>query len=100
MATFNMFSLAQEGFNNLNKIIKNGTDGLVDVLTPSKKDLIRQSKGVLGGGGPAPALVEVVPKIPDIIPNSIKDPFSKAGKYIKYAAIGGAALLAYSILKK
>lgn len=37
---------------------------------------------------------------PQILPDSVTDTVSKYGKYLKYVAIGGAALLAVSVLRK
>lgn len=100
---FNL-GLASQGWNNLKKIAEDGWNGVKDVLTPSGGDLVRQVN--IGGAGPAPSVVKVVEPvvttIPDVvnIPDIIPDSWSKYGKYIKWGAIGGAALLAYSILKK
>lgn len=93
------FKLAEEGWNNLKKIASDGFDGLVDVLTPSGGKIIGQVKAA-GGAGPAPTIVKGAEIIPDVVPDVIPDSWSKYGKYVKYAAIGGAALLAYSVLKK
>lgn len=93
---FNL-KLAAEGWSNLKKISKEGLNGLVDVFTPSGGDIINQVKAA-GGGGSTPAVLVDTAKttLPEIIPDS----WSKYTKYAKYALVGGAALLAYSVLKK
>lgn len=89
--------LVGQGWGNLKKIWNDGVDGLGAVFKPSHGDIINQVKAVGGGGSTATVLVDTAKTtLPEIIPDS----WSKYTKYAKYALVGGAALLAYSVLKK
>lgn len=93
---FNL-GLVSQGWSNLKKIAKEGIDGLGDVFTPSGGDIVKQVKS-LGDSGPAPAIVKLTPAVVDPVVTTVTN--TNLWKYAKYAAIGGAALLAYSVLKK
>lgn len=89
------WGLVTQGIDNLNKIVRKGTDGLVEVLTPSKEDLKKQVFGATGPNAIVGGAGEIVKKTPEVVTRAIAD-----NKYLKYAAIGGAALIGLAVLRR
>lgn len=90
----------EEGGEWLGRFFSKPGEAAKDYLDPSKiKERTKeQAEALLKGGTPSP-----IPKpttIPDYVPDFVKEPFSKLGKYAKYAAIGGAALVGLALLRR
>lgn len=89
------FGLAEEGWNNLVGLFK-GDKTAKDILTPDTKTIFGQIRkandtrpAVIGGAG------EIIKKTPEIVTEAVAN-----NKYLKWAAIGGAALIGLAILRR
>lgn len=89
------FGLVKQGWDNLKGLV-DGNKSAKDILAPSAKDIFGQ---VRAAQDPTPALVggagELVKAAPEIVVDTIK-----GSNFLKYAAIGGAALLAVAVLRR
>lgn len=84
-----VWKYVKEGADWAGRFISKPREAAADYFDPSKiKDRTKeQAEALLKGGTPSP----VTPKpseIPDYVPDFVKEPFAKLGKYAKYAAIG------------
>ena len=87
--------LAEEGWNNLKGLFK-GEKTVKDILTPDTKTIFGQLRkandprpAVIGGAG------EILKETPEALVNTVT-----GNKYLKWAAIGGAALIGLAILRR
>lgn len=92
------FGLVEEGWNNLAGLFK-GEKTAKDILTPDTKTIFGQIRkandprpAAIGGAG---QLVKETPEIAKGVVEAIG-----GNKYLKYAAIGGAALIGLAILRR
>lgn len=96
-----VWSYVKGGVDWIGRFATDGGKAAADYLDPSKiKERTKeQAEALIRGGTPSP----VTPKpseIPDYVPDFVKEPFAKLGKYAKYAAIGGAALIGVLLLRR
>ena len=92
------FGLVEEGWNNLTGLLK-GEKTAKDILTPDTKTIFGQVRrandtqpAVIGGAG------QLVKKSPEIAKSVIEAVGNN--KYLRWAAIGGAALIGLAILRR
>lgn len=89
------FGLVEQGWDNLTGLFS-GKKTAKDILTPSTKDIFGQ---VRAASDPRPAVIggagEIIKKTPEIVTEAVT-----GNKYLKYAAIGGAALIGLAILSR
>lgn len=90
--------LVEQGWNNLVGLFE-GKKTAKDILTPGTKDIFGQVRrandpqpAVIGGAG---QLVKNSPEIAKDVVEAVAN-----NKYLKYAAIGGAALIGLAILRR
>lgn len=89
------YGLVKEGLDNLMGIF-GGSKKPAEILTVTPEKLIKQTQEA-GGTSAVPGLIlDGGPKILEAAGLDL----GKLGKYAKYVLIGGAGLLAYSVLKK
>ena len=89
------FGLVEEGWNNLAGLFK-GEKTAKDILTPDTKTIFGQIRkandpqpAVTGGAG------QLIKETPEIVKEAVTN-----NKYLKYAAIGGAALIGLALLRR
>ena len=94
--------MVQQGWDNLKGLI-DGDKSAKDILAPSAKDIFGQ---VVQANDPTPAVVggtkEAIKAAPEAAAEAAKavmDSIS-GSKYLKYAAIGGAALIGLALLRR
>ena len=89
------FGLVQEGWDNLTGLFS-GKKSAKDILPPSKADIFGQ---IRKASDPRPAIVggagEIIKKTPEVVVKAVA-----GNKYLKYAAIGGAALIGLALLRR
>lgn len=89
------FGLAEEGWNNLVGLFK-GDKTAKDILTPDTKTIFGQ---IRKANDPRPAAIggagEIIKETPEIVKEAVA-----GNKYLKWAAIGGAALIGLAILRR
>ena len=101
-----VWKYVKEGAHWAGEFFSNPGKAAAEYFDPSaiKERTIEQTEELFKGGTPSPVtpkpaeLPDYVP--PDVIPDFVKDPFAKLGKYAKYAAIGGAALIGLALLRR
>ena len=89
------YGLFKEGLDNLAGIF-GGSKKAEDILTVTPEKLVKQVEESTGPRAFPQAIIDGGPKILEAAGLDL----GKLGKYAKYALIGGAGLLAYSVLKK
>ena len=92
-----MVNYVEIGFNNLKRILAG--ENPAEVLAPTP-DKIKEQVMAAGSSGGAQPIIEIGGGGAKQLLDAANLDFSKWGKYAKYALLGGAGLLAYSVLKK
>ena len=96
------FGLVQEGWDNLAGLFS-GKKSAKDILTPSTSDIFGQ---VRKANDPTPAVIggtkEAIKAAPEAAKEAAKAVVDSIGgnKYLKIAAIGGAALIGLALLRR
>lgn len=92
------FGLVEQGWDNLTGLFS-GKKTAKDILTPGTKDIFGQ---VRAANDPQPAVIGGAGQLVKDSPEIVKDVIEAAtgNKYLKYAAIGGAALIGLAILRR
>lgn len=90
----------KEGAEWAGRFVTEPAKAAADYLDPSKiKERTKDQAETLFQGG-TPTTIPEPTTIPDYVPDFVKEPFAKLGKYAKYAAIGGAALVGLALLRR
>ena len=96
------FGLVQQGWENLSGLFS-GKKSAKDVLTPGSRDIFGQ---VVAANDPTPAVVggtkEAIKAAPEAAKEAAKAVIDSISdnKYLKIAAIGGAALIGLALLRR
>ena len=92
------FGLVEQGWDNLVGLFE-GKKTAKDILTPGTKDIFGQ---IRRANDPQPAVIGGAGQLVKETPEIAKDVVEAIGgnKYLKCAAIGGAALIGLAILRR
>lgn len=93
-----MLSYVSIGWDNLMGLVT-GKKGIEEVITPSKQEIEKQVMAAGSSGGAVP-IAEIGSGGAKQLLDAAGLDFGKYAKYAKYALLGGAAVLAYSAIKK